>query len=95
MRSRQIFSKVVYSNNLWGVVDLLEVQAAIQRDPARLEKWAHRNLTKITIGKCQILHLGRNKPMHQHRLGANWLESGSKEKDLEILIINRLSMDLQ
>lgn len=28
--------------------------------------------------------MGRNSPMHQYMLGANWLESTFAEKDLQI-----------
>ena len=34
-------------------------------------------------GKLRVLHLGRNNPMHQCRLGADLLESSSVERDWE------------
>ena len=58
---------------LEGVADTPEGRAAIQKDLDRLEKWADRNLMQFNKGKCKLLHLGRNKPMHQYMLGAKWL----------------------
>lgn len=31
-----------------------------------LEKRAGRNTTKFNKGKCQVLHVARNNPMHHH-----------------------------
>lgn len=44
-------------------------QAAVQRDLGRLEKWADRNPMTSSTGKCKVLCLGRNNPIHQCRLG--------------------------
>jgi len=38
------------------------------------------------------MHLGRNNPMHQYRLGADLLQSSSAERDLGVLVDNRLTM---
>lgn len=43
--------------------------AALQRDLARLGKWASSHLVKFSQGKCKVLHLGRNNSFAEKTMG--------------------------
>ncbi|PKU41603.1 rna-directed dna polymerase from mobile element jockey-like [Limosa lapponica baueri] len=88
-------SKFADDTELGGVADTPEGCATTQRDLDRLERWAERNLMKFNQGKCRVLYLGRNNPMHQYKLGADMLESSSVEKVLGVLVDNRMTMSQQ
>lgn len=44
-----------------GVTDTIEGCTVIEQDLG-LETWAERNLMRFNMGKCRVLHLGRNNP---------------------------------
>ncbi|KAJ7418784.1 rna-directed dna polymerase from mobile element jockey-like [Willisornis vidua] len=47
---------------------------------------------KFSKGKCRVLHLRRNNPKCWHRLGPGRLETSSAEKDLGVLVGDKLTM---
>ena len=94
-RIESIFSKVADDTKLGGVADTPQGWAVIQWDLDRWKSRAERNLMRLNRSKFRVLHLGRNDRMHQYRLGDDLKEKISTEKDLGVLVDNRLAVSQQ
>ncbi|GAB0182870.1 cAMP-dependent protein kinase inhibitor alpha [Grus japonensis] len=85
-------SKFADDIKLCGAEGALEERDAVQRD---LERWAHANLMKFNKAKCKVLHMGQRSPKHNYSPGGEGIESSPEEKDLGVLVDEKLNMSWQ
>ncbi|PKU48717.1 rna-directed dna polymerase from mobile element jockey-like [Limosa lapponica baueri] len=89
----QTLSKFGNDTKLCGVVYMLEGRHAIQKDLVRLDRWAHVNLKKLNKAKCKVLLMVQGNYKHKYR--RKWIWSSPAEKDLGVLVDEKLNMSWQ
>uniref|UniRef100_A0A803TK60 Reverse transcriptase domain-containing protein n=1 Tax=Anolis carolinensis TaxID=28377 RepID=A0A803TK60_ANOCA len=86
--------KFVDDTKLGGIANTPEDRSRIQNDLNRLERWVETNKMKFNRDKCKILHFSRKNGNQRYRMGDTWLDSSVCEKDLGVLVDNKLNMSL-
>ncbi|PKU45825.1 rna-directed dna polymerase from mobile element jockey-like [Limosa lapponica baueri] len=85
-------TKFADNSKLGGEVDMSEGLAILQRNLDRLEEWTIKNCMEFNKDKYKVLHIGQHNQRVQFRLGSVWLGSSLAEKDLGVLVDNKLDM---
>ena len=79
-----------------GRVESEEDRAGIQRDIDRLGKWGDDWEMSFNVGKCKVLHLGgRKNPCSSYKLNGEDIQEVGKEKDLGVIVDNKLNFNEQ
>lgn len=75
--------------NLREMIDVTDECTFIQRDLDRLEKWADKNLVKVSKGKWQVLPMRKSNSSHPNSVGTKWLKNSLVEKVWESWWVRR------
>ena len=62
----------------------------LQKDLDTVLEWANKWKMEFNVDKCKIMHLGNSNPKNSYNMGGRTLEETSEERDLGVLIDNKL-----
>jgi hypothetical protein len=72
------------------ILSLLDYEN-LQNDINNLTMWSNQWLLGFNEDKCKVLHVGNHNPCHNYFMNGKMLNSVCEEKDLGVLITNKLS----
>ena len=85
----KIYCRVPKVNNVKP--ELEGAHEALQKDLDELQKWAEKWKMSFNVNKCKIMHLGFGNVNHEYNLNGTVLTETVEEKDLGVLIDNKLN----
>ena len=68
---------------------------SLQKDLDTLYLWSSKWLLKFNELKCKVMHIGRNNPRNDYKIGDVILEKVSEERDLGVYLSDDLNPSLQ
>ena len=68
---------------------------ALQEDLGRLDEWSEKWQLAFNVDKCKSLHIGARNTHHKYKMNGKGLEHIEEEKDLGVLIDEKLDFHRQ
>ena len=85
----KLFSRIINGKNMKKVNDVNGSQN-LQNDLNAVLEWANKWKMEFNVSKCKIMHLGHNNPKNSYSMGGLTLEETEEERDLGVIIDNKL-----
>ena len=86
----KIFSRIVTNKKSKWVGH--DGHGALQRDLIKVQEWATKWKMEFNLGKCKIMHVGRDNPKVAYVMGGAELETTNAERDLGVTIDSKLDL---
>ena len=85
----KIFTNILKEGSINTPMDTIG-REALQRDLDITKEWADTWKMEFNVDKCKIMHLGRLNPKHTYTMGGVDLTVTNEEKDLGVLVDDKL-----
>ena len=85
----KLFSRIVKTKSKSKVVETDNDQK-LQKDLNKVVEWAKKWKMEFNVQKCKIMHLGHDNPRKVYSMDGKVLSTTEEEKDLGVLIDNKL-----
>ena len=72
-----------------------ENTSKLQVDINNMTEWSTKWQLLFNTGKCKVLHIGNNNPNHRYKMNGQKLEQIEEEKDLGVIVDNKLKFHKQ
>ena len=83
------FTRIVSEKN--HKPDTTNGREALQKDLNSVIEWANKWKMEFNVDKCKVMHLGKSNPKNNYKMAAVNLEETVEERDLGVLIDNKLN----
>ena len=87
----KIYCRMPRSNN--EDPEEIDDHIILQEDLQELHNWATKWKMAFNVSKCKVMHLGYDNPKHEYRLDGTVLEETVEERDLGVLVDNKLKFE--
>ena len=88
-------TKFADDTKMSGKANCVEDAESLQRDLDRLSDWARIWQMEYNVGKCEVIHFGRNNSKMDYYLNGEKLQHATVQRDLGVLVHESQKLSLQ